>query len=152
VSYSVDANMLLYASDRSSPVHAQALDFLSQRAADRETRFWLAWPTIMAYLRVSTHPKIFESPLKPAEAEKNIDSLLQLPQVGLLSEDDRFWQTYQRVASERTIRGNLVPDAYLAALLLHHSVKTLYTRDRDFLEFTFLEVLNPFTTSISSAS
>ena len=61
----------------------------------------------MAYLRISTHPKIFVDPLEPAEAEKNIDSLLKLPQVGLLSADDRFWQTYQRIASELTIRGNL---------------------------------------------
>jgi hypothetical protein len=151
VPYSVDANVLLYASDRSSPLHEQASDFLAKCAADRATRFCLAWPTVMAYLRISTHPKIFEAPLEPAEAEKNIDSLLLLPQVELLSEDERFWQTYQRMASEVPIRGNLVSDAHLAALLLHHGVKTLYTRDRDFLQFTFLEVLNPFATSVSPA-
>jgi hypothetical protein len=96
----------------------------------------------MAYLRISTHPKIFKSPLEPAEAEKNIASLLRLPQVGLLSEDDRFWQTYQHVASEVTIRGNLVPDAYLAALAIEHGLP-LCSTDGDFAKFPGLAWRNP---------
>jgi uncharacterized protein len=71
VSYSVDANVLLYASDQSSPKHAAARRFLESRASDPEL-FCLAWPTLMAYLRIATHPRIFAQPLSPTEALDNI--------------------------------------------------------------------------------
>jgi predicted nucleic acid-binding protein len=41
------------------------------------------------------------------------------------------------------VRGNLVPDAHLAALLKQHGVRTLYTRDGDFRKFPFLDVRDP---------
>ena len=42
------------------------------------------------------------------------------------------------------MRGNLVPDAHLAALLRQHGIRTLYTNDSDFRRFSFLDVRNPF--------
>ena len=42
-----------------------------------------------------------------------------------------------------TVRGNLVPDSHLAALLKQHDVRTIYTNDSDFRQFTFLDVRNP---------
>ncbi len=42
------------------------------------------------------------------------------------------------------VRGNLVPDAHLAALLRQHGVSTLYTLDRDSYKFAFLDVRDPF--------
>jgi predicted nucleic acid-binding protein len=42
------------------------------------------------------------------------------------------------------VRGNLVPDAHLAALLRQHGVSTLFTRDADFRKFGFLQVKDPF--------
>jgi predicted nucleic acid-binding protein len=65
VSFGIDINILLYASDESSPLHAQASAFLHQCAAGREV-FCLAWLTVMSYLRMSTHPAIFQQPLSPA--------------------------------------------------------------------------------------
>ena len=44
-----------------------------------------------------------------------------------------------------TARGNLVPDAHLAAPLRSHGVRTVYTHDRDFLKFPFLQVVDPLT-------
>jgi toxin-antitoxin system PIN domain toxin len=97
----------------------------------------------MAYLRISTHPSIFAAPLSPREAEANIESLLALPRVRVLGEGDGFWSAYRAVA-EAPIRGNLVPDAHLAALLLEHGVHLLYSRDRDFFKFPTLRVEDPF--------
>jgi len=48
------------------------------------------------------------------------------------------------VAGSFPVRGNLVPDAHLAALLKQHGVRTLYTRDADFRKFPFLDVRDPF--------
>ena len=142
MSYSVDVNILLYASDRDSPWHGLASDFLAGCTV-RPELFCLAWPTVMAYLRVSTHPSIFSTPLSPAQAETNVESLLALPRVRVLGEGDGYWTAYQAL-TDIPIRGNLVPDAHLAALLLEHGVHVLYTRDRDFLKFQTLRVEDPF--------
>ena len=99
---------------------------------------------MMSYLRIATHPRIFATPLAPAEALANVEALTHLPHVRLLSEEPGFLEVYREVSGTFPVRGNLVPDAHLAALLRQHGVKTLYTRDTDFRRFDFLEVRNPF--------
>lgn len=143
MSFSIDANVLLYASDTASPLSRQAGGFLEQCAAAGDL-FYLAWPTIMGYLRIATHPGIFAAPLAPDEAVANIDALLALPHVRTLGEDEGFWETYRAVGRTFPLRGNAVPDAYLAALLRQHGVSTLYTNDADFRRFDFLRIINPF--------
>jgi toxin-antitoxin system PIN domain toxin len=142
VSYSVDVNILLYASDRTSQHHTPANRFLESRASSSEL-FCLAWTTLMSYLRIATHPRIFAHPLSPNEALGNIDALTSLPQVRVLSEGEGFLDVYRAVTENTPVRGNLVPDAHLATLLRQHEVPRLYTTDTDFRKFDFLEVQNP---------
>ena len=143
MSYSVDVNILLYASDTSSPKHAEGIRFLKQRASDPDL-FCIAWSTLIAFLRIATHPGIFAQPLSPDDALRNVESLLSLPRVRLLSEGEGFLEVYREVTARFPVRGNLVPDAHLAALLRQHGVRRLYTVDRDFRKFDFLEVADPF--------
>lgn len=142
MSYSIDVNLLLYATDRLSPHHPAAIRFMQARSADPEI-CCLAWPVLMAYVRLTTHPRVFAHPLSPAEALNNLHALLDLPQVRVLSETDGFLETYQTATEGLSVRGNLVPDAHLAALLRQHEVATLYTADADFRRFHFLKVRNP---------
>ena len=116
MSYSVDVNVLLYASDTSSPKHAEAIRFLKQRASDPDL-FCIAWSTLIAFLRIATHPRIFARPLSPDDALGNVESLLSLPHVRMLSEGEGFLESYRGVTAHFPVRGNLVPDAHLAALL-----------------------------------
>jgi toxin-antitoxin system PIN domain toxin len=143
VSYSVDVNVLLYASDASSPRHSEAIRFLDQRAADPDL-FCLAWSTLIAYLRITTHPRVFARPLAPSEALGNVESLVALPRVRVLSEGEGFLDVYREVTAHFPVRGNIVPDAHLAAVLRQHGVRRLYTADRDFRKFDFLQVTDPF--------
>ncbi|WP_447970370.1 TA system VapC family ribonuclease toxin [Nitrospira sp. M1] len=143
MSFSLDVNILLYASDRSSSFHLAASDFLEQCASNRELCY-LAWPTLMSYLRIATHPRIFTHPLSPNEVLANIEALLNLPHVRSLSEEEGFLEIYREVTGEMPVRGNLVPDAHLVALLRQHDIKKLYTADTDFLKFFWLDVRNPF--------
>ena len=143
MSYSLDVNVLLYASDTSSPKHPEAIRFLEQRASDPDL-FCIAWSTLVAYLRISTHPRIFARPLSPDEALGNVEALLGLPRVRVLSEGEGFFEIYRQVTAHFPVRGNLVPDAHLAALLRQHGVRRLYTVDRDFRKFDFLQVDDPF--------
>lgn len=142
MSYAIDLNVLLLASNAEAAEHEEARSFLEQCAARPEV-LCLAWPTVMGYLRISTHPSIFSRPLSPREALANIQSLLSLPQTRTLGEEEDFLGVYETVA-DASVRGNLVPDAHLAAILLQHGVTTLYTRDADFRRFDFLDLRKPF--------
>ena len=143
MSYSLDVNVLLYASDRSSDRHARARSFVESCAAGPEI-LCLTWPTLMSYLRIATHPRIFSAPLSPDEALGNITALIDLPHVRALSELDGFLDAYKHMTGEIPVRGNLVPDAHLATILFQHGIRTLYTNDRDFRKFQSLDVRDPF--------
>ncbi len=143
MSSTVDANILLYASDASSPYSASAEAFLRAWAAGPDL-VYLFWPTVMAYLRIATHPVIFENPLDPAEAAGNVRALLDLPHARTGSETERFWEMWTTTTQGFTVRGNLVPDAHLVALMREHGVNTIWSRDRDLLKFDGIRVADPF--------
>jgi toxin-antitoxin system PIN domain toxin len=143
VSFTFDANVLLYASDEASPFHSRARSFVSTAASSGEL-VYLFWPVAMAYLRIATHPGVFDAPLRPADAEANIGQLLALPNVQTAGEQERFWSSYCRVAGPSDARGNLVPDAHLVALMIENGVRTIWTHDRDFRRFSGIDVADPF--------
>ncbi len=143
MSFTVDANVLLYASDETSPVHAPARAVV-QRLAEGPEIAYLFWPTIMAYLRIATHSAIFARPLTAAEAIGNIEQLLARPHVRTTGEQERFWMRYCEVADDAVPSGNLVPDAHIVTLMLENDVRTIWTRDRDYRRFPRIEVRDPF--------
>lgn len=144
MSYSIDVNVLLYASDRASDRHEAARRFLESCASRPEVLF-LTWPTLMSYLRIATHPRVFSAPLTPDEALGNVVQLLSLPHVRTVSELDGFINAYTHVSGGMAVRGNLVPDAHVAAVLFQHGVHIFYTNDRDFRKFESLDVRDPFS-------
>jgi len=143
VSYTLDANVLLYASDEASPLHSRAREVVERMAVGHEIAY-LFWPTIIAYLRLSTHPAIFARPLSAVEAAGNIEQLIGRPHVHCPGEQDGFWRHYQEVSSDAAPTGNLVSDAHLVALMLENDVRTIWTHDRDFRRFSTIEVRDPF--------
>lgn len=142
MSYTIDVNILLYASDRNSPFHAAAAEFLGNRSDDPEI-LCLTWPTIMGYIRLVTHPRIFDDPMSPQQAIDNIARLMQMPRCRVVVENEDFLTNFREIVAGVTTRGNLVPDAHLAAMMRVHDIRTIYTHDRDFLKFTFLKVIDP---------
>jgi toxin-antitoxin system PIN domain toxin len=142
LSYALDTNILLYASNVDCDEHTRARTLLERCVASGEL-LCLPWPVLMAYLRISTHSRIFRSPLSFEQATSNIESLLALPHVRPLSELEGFWEVFRKIGGKGALRGNGVPDAHIAALLWQHGVKTLFTNDADFRRFEFLEVRNP---------
>lgn len=103
----------------------------------------MAWLTLMSFMQMATHQAIFTKPLSHEEAARNVDSLLALPQLRVIDEGPDFWARYRKVTQEAPVRGNLVPDAHLVAVLRQHGVKTIYTRDRDFRKFSGSKVIDP---------
>ena len=144
MSFGVDVNILLYASDTSSPQHAKATTFLTACATGNEM-FCLACLTLMSYVRMATHPAIFRRPLSHADAMRNVEAIVSTPMCRVIGEETGFWDVYRRLTDEVPTRGNLVPDAHLAAVLLQHGVVQIYTHDRDFRKFSALRVIDPLS-------
>jgi toxin-antitoxin system PIN domain toxin len=142
VSATLDANVLVYASDRNAAVHERAETLVRRLAAGPEI-VYLFWPVLLGYLRIVTHPGILGNPLSPGIAMRNVEALLDLPHVRAPGELDGFWPVFRSMAGDRP-RGNDIPDAHLAALMRQHGVRVIYTRDRDFRRFDGIESRDPF--------
>ena len=142
MSATVDANVLVYASNEADPAYAAARGLVERLAAGPEL-VYLFWPALMGYLRIVTHPAILPRPLRPSHAAGNVSALLALAHVRTPGEADGFWELYRSGAGTST-RGNAVADAHLAALMRQHGVTTIYTRDRDFRRYDGIRVEDPF--------
>lgn len=142
MSCSVDVNILLYASSEDSPEHRFARPFLDRLLGSSEL-LCLSWATLSAYLRLATNPAATSNPLGAERAAENVAALLGRPRTRVLVEEPGFWDGFRELIVQHRARGKLVPDVHLAALLRQHGVKTLYTRDRDFRRFEFLDVRDP---------
>lgn len=144
MSFSVDVNVFVHAVNERSTHHAAARVFLERKVEGPEL-FCVAWITAMAFVRISTHMGALGVPLTPEKAVGGLHSLAAQPHVRFLSEREGFLDAYRRVTERQVVRGKLVPDAHLATILWQHGVRTLYTSDRDFRRFDFLDVRDPFT-------
>lgn len=142
MSVTIDANILVYASNRDDPLHEPALDLVTRLAAGPEI-VYLFWPALLGYLRIVTHPSILPRPMAPREAERNVEALIDRPHVRTPGEDEGFWKLYRAAAGDHA-RGNDVPDAHLVALMRQHGVRLIHTRDRGFRRFDGIEARDPF--------
>ncbi len=147
MSVSVDANILIYAANVRDPMHGTARALVERLSAGPDL-LYLFWPTILAYLRVTTNPRALQEPLPSRQAIENVEGLLRLPNVVTPAEGSTFWSTYL-ASGGRDSRGNSVPDTHLATLMRENGVRILYSRDRDFRRFDFLEVRDPFSHQIN---
>jgi len=141
VSVTVDANVLVYASNEAEPVHEPARQLIERLATGPEI-VYLFWPTVMGYLRIATHPSLLPRPLTPKDAIANVEALTSMPHVRTPGEIEGFWELYLATRNDAD-RGNDVPDGHLVALMRQHGVATIYTRDRDFRRFDGISVENP---------
>jgi toxin-antitoxin system PIN domain toxin len=142
MSVTIDANVLIYASNAADPLHAPARALVEELATGPRI-VYLFWPTIMGYVRIITHAGVLPHPLTPKEAVANMTALIEQPHVRSPGEGDDFWKLYRTTAGDRA-RGNDVPDAHLATLMRQHGVAIIYTRDRGFRRYQDIEPRDPF--------
>lgn len=137
----VDANLLLLARDADSPHHEQARDWLETRL-NGPVRVGLPWPSLLAFLRISTHPRVYEQPLRPAEAWQQVREWLDAPAAWIPVPTERHGEVLGAVIRRHQPEGNVVPDAHLAALAIEHGLK-LCSADTDFARFPEVTWVNP---------
>jgi uncharacterized protein len=143
----VDANLLLYAYNRSAPEHEAARVWLEGVLSGREL-CGLSWQSMLAFIRIGTNPRAFEHPLSLEEAVSAVSAWLTRPMVRVLQPGERHWEILRELLTDGQARGHLAMDAHLAAVAIEHGA-TLLTTDRDFARFPRLKVLNPLAAKLS---
>ena len=143
MTFALDVNPLVYASDETSPFSAAARRVLHDISRGEEL-VYLFWPVTLGYLRLATNPRIFKAPLAPSVAVANVETLLALPNVRVGAEDEEFLSRFKRATTGVVVRGDLVPDAHLVALMAPYGVDTVCTHDRDLLKFRGVKIYDPF--------
>lgn len=137
----VDANLLIYAGSKSSPQYDPARQWLDAQL-NQSTRVGLPWPSVLAFLRVVTNPRIYERPASMNEAWRLAESWLDCPNVWVPAPTQNHRVVLAGLLRLPSIRSNLVPDVHLAALAIEHGL-TLCSADADFARFPGLRWTNP---------
>jgi len=143
VTQTLDANILVFSSDDSSPFRDRALTCLDGLMTG-DAIVHLFWPTVMAYLRVATHPNVFRVPLSIDHALANVKAMVDQPNVRVTGERTDFLSGFDAVVADARPTGNLISDAHLVALMRENGVRTIWTHDRDFRRFSGIVVRDPF--------
>ena len=139
----LDANLLLYAVDARSPHHQAAAEWL-ESTLNGDQRVGIPWQTIGAFLRISTHPRVWPNPLSAEEALRYTSAWLDAEVVWIPPATAQTARVLRDLAQRYHVTGNLVTDAQLAALAIEHGLELL-SADTDFARFKELRWRNPLS-------
>jgi toxin-antitoxin system PIN domain toxin len=138
----IDANILIYAHVSSFPQHHVARDWLD-RQLNGLARVGLPWPSLLAFLRLVTNPRVFEHAEPIGDAWNQVLAWLACDTTWVPEPTERHAELLGILLALPGVHANLVPDAHLAALAMEHGL-TLCSTDGDFARFPRLRYLNPF--------
>lgn len=144
----VDANLLLYAKLSSFPEHPVAHEWLDAKLNGPD-RVALPWESMLAFLRLSTHRRLFPRPLSMAAAWEQVRSWLGLDSCWSPTPTDEHERVLDRLLAPGGITPKLVMDAHLAALAIEHGL-VLCSADGDFGRFAELRWRNPLVATAVS--
>ena len=130
----VDTNVLVYAHRAEMPLHGLALKELTA-LAEADLPWALPLFCIGEFVRVVTHPRIFNPCTSLEVALEYLAHLFQSPGVRLLTPGARFPTLFAESCRAAGAKGNLVFDAQIVAVCHEHGVGTVLTEDRDFARF-----------------
>ncbi len=137
----VDANILVFATDDSSPFHRAAATWLTEQL-NGPRRVGLPWHSLGAFLRITTNPRVVRRPLAPQQAWGYVEDWLGAAVTWIPTPTDRHREVLGSLVVRHQLRARLIPDAELAALAIEHGL-TVYSADTDFARFREIEWVNP---------
>jgi toxin-antitoxin system PIN domain toxin len=137
----VDANLLLYAVDESSPHHASARPWLEEQLSGTETLAF-TWAVLLAFVRLATNPRVFKAPLTLEASLELVDGWFEQPPATVVHPTDRHTALLRELLAPLGTAANLTSDAHLAALSIEHGAE-LCSADADFARFPRVRWVNP---------
>jgi toxin-antitoxin system PIN domain toxin len=139
----VDANLLVYAHVSSFQQHERARSWLDEQL-NGSTAVGLPWPSLLAFLRLVSNPRVFERPEPMPAAWAQVRAWLGCDPVWVPHPGERHAELLGELLAVAGVQANLVPDAHLAALALEHGL-VLCSTDSDFARFPRLRWTNPIS-------
>lgn len=137
----VDANLLIYAYTTSAREHAAARSWLDGMLTGTR-RVGLPWETLVAFMRVVTHPRLLTRPVRVETAWRQVERWLESPVAWIPTPTERHAEMLGTLLALTGAGGSHVHDAQLAALALQHGL-VLCSTDADFARYPSLRWENP---------
>ncbi len=137
----LDVNVCVYAFRRESGGYEDWKHWLEQALRGPEP-VGLPEQVLASVLRLVTNHRIYTNPSTPEAALSFCDALLDAPAAMPVRPGERHWEIFHGLVSQHRLRGDDIPDAYLAALALEQGA-TWVSADRGFARYEGLRLLNP---------
>ena len=128
-----DVNILVHAFRSDSSEHKRCRFWLDG-VVNGDARYGIAPQVLSGVIRVSTHPKVFVRPSRMDEVLHFCNVLMSPFHCVVVQPSDRHWEIFSRLCVEADVRGNLVTDAWFAALAIESGCEWI-TLDRDYARF-----------------
>ena len=128
-----DVNVLLYALRSDTSEHKVCRCWL-EGVVNGEARYGMSPQVLSGVVRIATHARIFVQPSSLSEVFRFCELLLAQPQCVIIQPGERHWEIFKRLCTDADARGNLVPDAWFAALAIEAGCEWI-TLDRDYARF-----------------
>jgi len=137
-----DVNVLLYAFRRDSADHPEYLAWLED-TVNGEDPFGISPQTLASLVRIGTHPGIYINPSRLEEAVAFCNAIIGAPNCTVVQPGERHWSIFTDLCRQARAKGNLVQDAWFAALAIESGCEWI-TTDRDYARFPRLRWRVPF--------
>ena len=138
----VDVNVLVYAHRQDVPDHLAYKQWLEQQL-NSDQAYGVSDLVLSSFLRIVTHPQVFNPPSVLAAALEFAHILRSQPNAVFITPGSRHWDIFTNLCQQAGVKGNLIPDAYLAALAIESGSEWI-TTDRDYSRFPGLKWHHPF--------
>jgi uncharacterized protein len=136
-----DVNVLVYAHRADAPGHPAYREWL-EALINGDSAYGFSELVLSGFLRVVTHPRVFNPPSDLDSAFAFAQAIRSQPNAVPISPGPRHWDIFKRLCEVAGVKGNLVPDAYLAALAIESGSEWI-TTDRDYSRFPGLKWRHP---------
>lgn len=136
-----DINLLVYAYNADAPQHRVARDCWENLLNSFEP-VGVPWIVSHGFIRIMTHPRVLEQPLRIETALQYVHEWLEWPSVEIITPGKRHLQILESLLAELGTGGNMVTDTVLAALAIEYQCQ-LYSNDNDFARFSGLRWIDP---------
>jgi uncharacterized protein len=137
----LDVNILVHAHREDADQHEEIKAWL-ETAIRNPPGVAVSELVLAGCLRVITHPKVFKEPTPLAQALEFFEDFRSREAVHVLAPGPGHWKIFTDLCRKSGARGNMVPDAYHAALAMELGCEWV-TMDRGFARFPRLKWRHP---------